>query len=78
MGAQTFQRRDHCFLIHLDRIGDLERRNDFSLAHLQSVGDHTRGLFEAEASIAVSAAHALEYVKVFFFIGHCALRMRLR
>jgi hypothetical protein len=48
----------------------LERGDDFLLVHLQGVGDHTRGLFEAEASIAVSAAHALEDVKIFFFIAH--------
>ncbi|MGH7796630.1 MAG: hypothetical protein ACREQ2_17330 [Candidatus Binatia bacterium] len=48
----------------------LERRNDNLLSHLQSIRDHTRGLFEAEASIAVSAAHALENVKIRFFVGH--------
>jgi hypothetical protein len=37
----------------------LERRDNFLLADFQRIGDHTRGLFEAEASIAVSAAHAL-------------------
>jgi hypothetical protein len=56
MRAQSLQRRDDCFLIHLYRVGD-----------------HTRGLFEAEASITVSAAHTLEDVKIFLFIGHCAL-----
>jgi len=48
----------------------LERRDDILLSHLQSIRDHTRGLFEAEASVAVSAAHALKNVKFFFFIGH--------
>jgi hypothetical protein len=37
----------------------LEHCNNFLLIHLHRVGDHARGLFEAEASIAVSAAHAL-------------------
>jgi hypothetical protein len=50
----------------------LQCRDDCFLIHLHRVGDHTRGLFEAEASIAVSAAHALEDVKVFFFVGHCS------
>ena len=36
----------------------LERRDDILLIHLHRVGDHTRGLFEAEASVAVSATHA--------------------
>jgi hypothetical protein len=53
----------------------LECRDDFLLAHLQSVGDHTRGLFEAEASIAVSAAHAFEDVEIFFFIAHDGIAM---
>ena len=44
-----------------------ERRHHILLCHLQGIGDHTRGLFEAEASITVSAAHALEDVKIFFF-----------
>ena len=48
----------------------LERRNDFPLIHLHRVGDHTRGLFEAEASIAVSAAHPLENVQIVFFASH--------
>ena len=37
----------------------LERRDDFLLSDLQLIGDHARGLFEADASIAVSAAHTL-------------------
>ncbi len=48
----------------------LERRHDFLLIHLHRIGDHTRGLFEAEASIAVSAPHALENVKVVWFFCH--------
>ena len=40
----------------------LERRDDFVLRDFHSVGDHTRGLFEAEASIAASAAHAFKNV----------------
>ena len=45
-------------------------RDDFLLADFQRVGDHTRGLFEAEASIAVSAAHALQYVDVLIIFRH--------
>jgi hypothetical protein len=41
------------------------------LADLKRIGDHTRGLFEADASIAASATHALQDVKIFFLIGHC-------
>jgi len=45
-------------------------RDNFLLADFQRVGDHTRGLFEAEASIAVSAAHALQYVDVLIIFRH--------
>ena len=45
----------------------LQRRDDFFLADFQRVGDHTRGLFEAEASIAVSAAYALQDVNILIF-----------
>jgi hypothetical protein len=48
----------------------LERGNDFLLADLKRIGDHTRGLFEADASIAASATHALQDVKIFFLISH--------
>jgi hypothetical protein len=48
----------------------LERCDDFLLIHLHRVGDHTRGLFEADASIAVSAAHARKNVEIFFLIRH--------
>jgi len=41
------------------RTQALERLNDVRLYHIHSTGDHTRGLFEAEASIAISATHAL-------------------
>ena len=54
----------------------LQRLNDFFLIHLQRVGDHTRGLFEAEASIVVSAAHALQNVEIFFVNGHKFLAKR--
>jgi hypothetical protein len=42
----------------------LERRDDCLLIHLHRIGDHTRGLFEAETSIAVSAAHALQNIEI--------------
>jgi hypothetical protein len=51
----------------------LERGNNFLLTYLQRIGDHTRGLFEAEASIAVSAAHSLQDVQIFFFANHTSL-----
>lgn len=47
-----------------------ERGNNFLLVHLNCIGDHTRGLFEAEASIEPSATHALEDVEIFFFVSH--------
>ena len=53
----------------------LERRDHVLLAHLHRIGDHTRGLFEADASIAVSAAHTPQNVKVFFLIGHICFRL---
>jgi hypothetical protein len=40
------------------------------LADLERIGDHTRGLFEADASIAASAAHPSQDVKIFFLVGH--------
>jgi hypothetical protein len=55
------------------RAQTLQCRDDCFLLHLHRVGDHTRGLFEAEASILKSAAHPLEDVKILFFIGHCTL-----
>jgi hypothetical protein len=50
-----------------------ERRNDIFLVHIHRVGDHTRGLFEAEASPVVSATHTLQDVEVFFFVSHLDL-----
>lgn len=55
----------------------LQCRDYFLIIHLHCVGDHTRGLFEAEASIVVSAAHALEDVKICFFLGHGALSVKI-
>jgi len=52
------------------RAQALERRNDFLLADLERIGDHTRGLFEADASIAASAAHPSQDVKILFLVGH--------
>ena len=53
----------------------LQRFNDFLLIHLQRIGDHTRGLFEAEASIVVSAAHALQDVEIVFLSRHGLLTL---
>ena len=47
-----------------------ERRKDVLLVRLHPIGDHTRGLFEAEASILVSATHALQDIEIFFFVSH--------
>jgi len=58
------------------RAQAFERRGYFLLIQLHRIGDHTRGLFEAEASIAVSAAHALEDVEIFFFARHAGLQLR--
>ena len=55
------------------RTQALERRNDFLLADFERIGDHTRGLFEADASIAASAAHPSQDVKIFFLVGHFIL-----
>ncbi len=51
----------------------LERGDDFFLTLLYRVGDHTRGLFEAEASIAMSAAHPFEYIEIVFLARHVSL-----
>jgi hypothetical protein len=54
----------------------LQRRDDFLLILVNCVGDHTRGLFEAEASIAVSATHPFEDVKIIIFAGHTLTSIR--
>ncbi len=51
----------------------LQCRDDLLLADLQGVRDHTRGLLEAEASVAVSAAHPLQDVDVLIIFRHVAL-----
>jgi len=48
----------------------LERLNDVRFVHIYSAGDHTRGLFEAEASVIVSATHARKDVKGPFLVFH--------
>ena len=48
----------------------LERRDDFFLADFERIGDHTRGLFEAHASVTVSAAHALQDVYILVVLCH--------
>ena len=52
------------------RAQALERRDNFLLADLERIGDHTRGLFEADASIAASTTHPLQNIKIFFLVGH--------
>jgi len=52
----------------------LERRDDILLIHPHRVGDHTRGLFEAEASVAVSATHAFQDIEIFLFASHDRVR----
>src|SRR4051812_26180542 len=52
------------------RTKTLERRDDVLLIHIHCAGDHTRGLFEAEASVVVSATHPREDVKSLFFVLH--------
>ncbi len=47
-----------------------ERGNHLGLVLVHRIGDHARGLFEAEASPMASAVHPLENIEVFFFIGH--------
>ena len=52
------------------RTKALERLDDVLLIHVYRVGDHTRGLFEAEASVVVSATHPRENVESSFFVFH--------
>ena len=52
------------------RAQPFQHRHHFLLADLQRIGDHARGLFEAEASIVVSAAHLLENVDILVILGH--------
>ena len=52
------------------RTEALERLNDVLFIHFDSAGDHTRGLFEAEASVVMSATHAREDVESPFFVFH--------
>jgi len=52
------------------RTEALERLNDVLFSHFHSAGDHTRGLFEAEASVVMSATHAREDVESPFFVFH--------
>ena len=47
-----------------------ERCDDILLIHLHRVGDHTRGLFEAEASVAPSTAHFLKDKKISIVFRH--------
>ena len=51
-------------------VQTLERGDDFLLRYFYRVGDHTRGLFEADASIAVSATHPFENIKIVFLGRH--------
>ena len=50
----------------------LQRRDDRFLILMHSIGDHTRGLFEAEASIAVSTTHPFEDVEIIILARHIA------
>ena len=51
----------------------LKRGDYLILVHADRIGDHARGLFEAEASVVVSAAHAFEDVKIFLLRIHDSL-----
>ena len=50
----------------------LERLDDFFFTDLQRIGDHTRGLFEAEASIVESATQFAKDGFLFGAHGHDA------
>ena len=52
------------------RTQPFERLYDVLFFHFHCAGDHTRGLFEAEASVVVSATHAREDVQSVFFVFH--------
>jgi hypothetical protein len=45
--------------------------------HVKRIRDHARGLLEAEASVVVSAAHALEDIQIFFLRIHKSPVIRL-
>ena len=47
-------------------LESFERPQEFVKVHLQCAGDHTRGLFEADASIVVSACYPSKNVPIFF------------
>ena len=49
------------------RLQALKRGDHLILVHADRIGDHPRGLFEAEASVVMSAAHALENIKILLF-----------
>src|ERR1051326_5196143 len=57
-------------VIAVQLVSPLERPENFLVCHIDRAGDHTRGLFEAEASSRISAPHALKNVKVLFFVHH--------
>jgi hypothetical protein len=50
----------------------LQRGDDLFLILMHCVGDHTRGLFEAKASIAVSTTHPFEDVQIIILARHLA------
>ena len=52
------------------RTQPFERLYDVLFFHFHCAGDHTRGLFEAEASVVVSATHAREDIQSVLFVFH--------
>ncbi len=52
------------------RTKAFERRDNVLLFHFDCVGDHTRGLFEAEASVVVSPTHSRENVEGVLLVFH--------
>jgi hypothetical protein len=61
------------------RTKAFERLDDVLFFHIYCAGDHTRGLFEAEASVVVSATHAREDIQSVFLVFHLmTLHRRIR
>lgn len=52
------------------RLQPLKRGDYLILIHTDRIRDHARGLFEAEASVVVSAAHPFQDVQIFFLCIH--------
>src|SRR5207245_2458311 len=69
-GPVLRQGRAHLLVLHIVGVlllEGLELLDQLVLIHFEHVGDHTRGLFEALASVAASALHPLHDIPVVLF-----------